>query len=91
MPAKSIAELIALAKQQDGKLTFASTGTGSSVHLAAELFAGMAGVKITHVPYKGSGPALNDLIGGHVAMMFTHHGERRGPRAATAARCGRWR
>jgi tripartite-type tricarboxylate transporter receptor subunit TctC len=71
VPAKSIAELIALAKQQDGKLTFASTGTGSSVHLAAELFAGMAGVKITHVPYKGSGPALNDLIGGHVSMMFS--------------------
>jgi tripartite-type tricarboxylate transporter receptor subunit TctC len=71
MPAKSIAELIALAKQQDGKLTFASTGTGSSVHLAAELFAGMAGVKITHVPYKGSGPALNDLVGGHVSMMFS--------------------
>jgi len=71
VPAKSIAELIALAKRQDGKLTFASTGTGSSVHLAAELFAGMAGVKITHVPYKGSGPALNDLIGGHVSMMFS--------------------
>jgi tripartite-type tricarboxylate transporter receptor subunit TctC len=70
VPARSIAELIALAKRDDGKLTFASTGTGSSVHLAAELFAGMAGIKITHVPYKGSGPALNDLIGGHVTMMF---------------------
>jgi tripartite-type tricarboxylate transporter receptor subunit TctC len=70
VPARSIAELIALAKQQDGKLTFASTGTGSSVHLAAELFAGMAGVRLTHVPYKGSGPALNDLLGGHVTMMF---------------------
>jgi tripartite-type tricarboxylate transporter receptor subunit TctC len=71
VPVHSIAELIALAKQQDGKLTFASTGTGSSVHLAAELLAGMAGVKITHVPYKGSGPALNDLIGGHVTMIFS--------------------
>jgi tripartite-type tricarboxylate transporter receptor subunit TctC len=70
LPARSIAELIALAKKDEGKLTFASTGTGSSVHLAAELFAGMAGVKLTHVPYKGSGPALNDLLGGHVAMMF---------------------
>jgi tripartite-type tricarboxylate transporter receptor subunit TctC len=70
VPAKSIAELIALAKQQPGTLTFASTGTGSSVHLAAELFAGMAGIKINHVPYKGSGPALNDLLGGHVTMMF---------------------
>ncbi len=69
--AHSIKELIALAKRDDGKLTFASTGNGSSVHLAAELFAGMAGVKITHVPYKGSGPALNDLLGGHVTMMFS--------------------
>jgi tripartite-type tricarboxylate transporter receptor subunit TctC len=69
VPAHSIGELIALAKKDD-TLTFASTGTGSSVHLAAELFAGMAGIKLTHVPYKGSGPALNDLLGGHVAMMF---------------------
>jgi tripartite-type tricarboxylate transporter receptor subunit TctC len=71
VPVKSIKELIALAKAEPGKLTFASTGTGSSVHLAAELFAGMANIKITHVPYKGSGPALNDLIGGHVTMMFS--------------------
>jgi tripartite-type tricarboxylate transporter receptor subunit TctC len=71
VPARSVAELIALARREPGKLTFASTGAGSSVHLAAELFAGMAGVKINHVPYKGSGPALNDLIGGHVAMMFS--------------------
>ena len=70
VPVKSIAELIALAKQKPGELNFASTGTGSSVHLAAELFAGMAGIKINHVPYKGSGPALNDLVGGHVTMMF---------------------
>ncbi len=71
VPVHSIGELIALGKQQDGKLTFASTGTGSSVHLAAELFAGMAGVRFNHVPYKGSGPALNDLLGGHVALMFS--------------------
>jgi tripartite-type tricarboxylate transporter receptor subunit TctC len=71
VPVRSITELIALAKQQDGTLTFASTGTGSSVHLAAELFAGMAGLRLNHVPYKGSGPALNDLIGGHVALMFS--------------------
>ena len=71
MPARSVAELIALAKQQPGRLTFGSTGTGSSVHLAAELFAGMAGIKINHVPYKGSAPALNDLVGGHVTMIFS--------------------
>jgi tripartite-type tricarboxylate transporter receptor subunit TctC len=70
VPAKSIAELIALAKKNPGKLNFASTGSGSSVHLAAELFAAMAGIKINHVPYRGSGPALNDLLGGHVTMMF---------------------
>ena len=70
VPAKTIQELIALAKKDPGKLNFASTGTGSSVHLAAELFAAMAGVKINHVPYRGSGPALNDLLGGHVTMMF---------------------
>ena len=71
VPVRSTAELIALAKQKPGELTFASTGTGSSVHLAAELFAGMAGIKINHVPYKGSAPALNDLVGGHVTMMFS--------------------
>ena len=70
VPANSIQELIALAKKGPGKLNFASTGSGSSVHLAAELFAAMAGVKINHVPYRGSGPALNDLLGGHVTMMF---------------------
>ena len=70
VPAKSIPELIALAKKDPGKLNFASTGSGSSVHLAAELFAAMAGIKINHVPYRGSGPALNDLLGGHVTMMF---------------------
>ncbi len=71
VPARSVGDLIALAKQQPGKLTFGSTGTGSSVHLAAELFAGMAGIKISHVPYKGSAPALNDLVGGHVTMIFS--------------------
>ena len=70
VPANSIPELIALAKKDPGKLNFASTGSGSSVHLAAELFAAMAGIKINHVPYRGSGPALNDLLGGHVTMMF---------------------
>ena len=71
VPARSIAGLVVLAKQQPGKLDFASTGTGSSVHLAAELFAAMAGVKLNPVPYKGTGPALTDLVGGHVAIMFS--------------------
>jgi tripartite-type tricarboxylate transporter receptor subunit TctC len=70
VPASSIAELIALAKASPGKLNFASTGSGSSVHLAAELFASMAGIKLTHVPYRGSAPALTDLLGGHVDIMF---------------------
>jgi tripartite-type tricarboxylate transporter receptor subunit TctC len=70
VPANSIKDLIDLAKTNPGKLNFASTGSGSSVHLAAELFAAMAGIKINHVPYRGSGPALNDLLGGHVSMMF---------------------
>jgi tripartite-type tricarboxylate transporter receptor subunit TctC len=70
VPARSVVELIALAKERPGKLDFASTGSGSSVHLAAELFASMAGIKLNHVPYRGSGPALTDLLGGHVAMMF---------------------
>jgi len=70
LPARSIAELIALAKERPGRLDFASTGSGSSVHLAAELFASMAGVKLNHVPYRGSAPALTDLIGGHVSIMF---------------------
>jgi tripartite-type tricarboxylate transporter receptor subunit TctC len=71
VPARSIAGLVVLAKQQPGKLDFASTGAGSSVHLAAELFAAMAGVKLNPVPYKGTGPALIDLVGGHVAIMFS--------------------
>src|SRR5262245_19417764 len=70
VPARSVVELIALAKERPGKLDFASTGSGSSVHLAAELFASMAGIKLNHVPYRGSGPALTDLLGGHVAIMF---------------------
>jgi tripartite-type tricarboxylate transporter receptor subunit TctC len=68
LPAQSIRELIALAKREPGKVTFASAGTGSGTHLSGELFAAMAAVKLTHIPYKGVGPALNDLLGGHVMM-----------------------
>jgi tripartite-type tricarboxylate transporter receptor subunit TctC len=71
VPAKTIPELIALAKQEPGKLTYASAGVGSGIHLGAELFASMAGVKLSHIPYKGSAPALTDLLGGHVAIYFS--------------------
>jgi tripartite-type tricarboxylate transporter receptor subunit TctC len=70
VPVHSIADLIALAKQQSGKLDFASTGTGTSTHLSAELFAVMANVKLNAVPYKGVAPAVTDLMGGHVGLMF---------------------
>jgi tripartite-type tricarboxylate transporter receptor subunit TctC len=69
--ANSAQELIALARKEPGKLNYASAGPGSGIHLASELFAGMAGVKLTHVPYKGSAPALNDLLGGHVDIYFS--------------------
>lgn len=68
--AKTAAEVIALAKAQPGKVTFASAGNGTSIHLAGELFASMAQVEMLHVPYKGSGPAVTDLIGGQVDYMF---------------------
>jgi tripartite-type tricarboxylate transporter receptor subunit TctC len=71
IPAKTIPELIALAKREPGKLNYASAGVGSGIHLGAELFAAMAGIKLTHIPYKGSAPALTDLIGGHVAIYFS--------------------
>jgi tripartite-type tricarboxylate transporter receptor subunit TctC len=70
VPAKNIQELIALAKSKPNELAYASSGNGQSTHLAAELFKTMAGVSMTHVPYKGSAPALTDLAGGQVAVMF---------------------
>lgn len=69
-PAHSIAELIALAKSKPEGLDFASTGTGTSTHLSAELFAEMAGVKLNAIPYKGVAPAITDLMGGQVPLMF---------------------
>jgi len=71
LSARSIGELIALAKTQPGKLNYASAGTGSGIHLGTEYFATMAGIKLTHIPYKGSAPALTDLVGGHVAVYFS--------------------
>jgi tripartite-type tricarboxylate transporter receptor subunit TctC len=67
---KSVPELIQKAKQASNPLTFASSGNGQSTHLAAELFNSMAGIKMTHVPYKGSAPAMTDLMGGQVDVMF---------------------
>jgi tripartite-type tricarboxylate transporter receptor subunit TctC len=70
LPVKNIQELIALAKSKPNQLAYASSGNGQSTHLAAELFKTMAGVSMTHVPYKGSAPALTDLAGGQVSVMF---------------------
>ena len=69
--AKSVKELIALAKAKPGQLNYASAGTGTSPHLTFELFKSMAGIDVVHVPYKGTGPAITDLIGGQVQMMIT--------------------
>ena len=70
-PARNVAELVAAAKDQPGKLSYASFGTGSSAHMTGEMFRVRAGIDIVHVPYKGAPPALTDLMGGHVGMMFT--------------------
>ena len=70
--ANSVAELIALAKQRKGELNYASAGAGTVTHLTAELFKQMAGVDLTHVPYKGSGPAVRELLGGQVQVMFAN-------------------
>ena len=70
VPVSSVQELIAYAKANPGKLNFASSGSGTSIHLSGELFKVMTGVQITHIPYKGSAPALQDLLGGQVQMMF---------------------
>ncbi|WP_420992935.1 Bug family tripartite tricarboxylate transporter substrate binding protein [Cupriavidus sp. 30B13] len=70
VPARNVQELIALAKAKPGGLTFGTPGVGTSLHVAGELFNSMAGVKITHVPYKGRAMAIPDLLGGHITMMF---------------------
>lgn len=70
LPVTSIKELIDLAKAKPGSINFASAGTGSNSHLVGELFAGMAGIKLTHVPYKGTGPAITDTIAGQVNLLF---------------------
>jgi tripartite-type tricarboxylate transporter receptor subunit TctC len=71
VPARSVQELIALARKEPGKLNFGSAGTGSGTHLTGELFASMAAIKLSHIPYKGVAPAINDLLGGHLSMVVT--------------------
>ena len=71
LPVKSVKELIALARSKPGQLNYAAAGTGGSVHLAGELFKSLAKVDMVHVPYKGSGPALIDLLGGQTQLMFS--------------------
>ena len=68
--ANSVAELVALARAEPGKLHFGSSGAGSTNHLAGELFKALAGIDIVHVPYRGAAPAMNDLVAGHIPMMF---------------------
>ena len=70
VPARTLPELIALARSKPGKLNYASSGTGTPYHMAGELFKHMAGVKITHIPYKGSSGARTDVVGGQVDLMF---------------------
>jgi tripartite-type tricarboxylate transporter receptor subunit TctC len=69
-PYTTVADLVAAAKARPGKLTFASQGNGTSAHLAGELFKNLAKVELTHIPYRGAGPAMTDLLGGQVDMMF---------------------
>ena len=76
--ARNLSELIALAKSQPGKINYGSVGIGSLPHLSSELFAGMAGIKLTHIPYKGAAPAMTDLLGGQIQMII-------GPMSASIA------
>lgn len=69
-PAKTVGELIAYAKANPGKVNFGSAGAGTASHITGEYFAASAGIKLVHVPYKGTGPALTDLLGGHIPMAF---------------------
>ena len=83
---KSVPELIAYAKSRPGELTYGSAGTGATTHLTGELFALLANVKLTHIPYQGSGQAMVDLLGGQIQMMFENL-----PGAATQIRSGKIR
>lgn len=86
LPVKSVESLVALARANPGKLTYGSAGAGSALHMAAELFKFLSATDITHVPYKGSAPALSDLMGGQISMMFDSF-----PSAIPHVRSGRLR
>src|SRR5262249_52391847 len=73
-PARSVRQFIDYANANKGKVTFASSGNGTSVHLSGELFKRMAGIEMIHIPYRGAGPALNDLLPGRVDVMFNNIG-----------------
>src|SRR6202051_4309545 len=68
--ARTVAEFVAYARQNPGKVNFGSPGTGGTIKLAGEMFKQMAGIEMTHVPYKGAGPALTDLMSGNIQVMF---------------------
>jgi tripartite-type tricarboxylate transporter receptor subunit TctC len=94
-PSRSVPEFIARAKAEPGKVTYCSSGIGTSLHLAGELFKRMAGIDVTHIPYRGAGPALNDLIPGRVDAIFANfpstlpyvqNGQLRGLAVTTAKR-----
>src|SRR3979411_2318588 len=70
VPAKTMAEFVAYARQNPGKLNCGSAVTGGTIHLAGEMFKQMAGIEMTHVPHKGAGPALTDLLSGNIQLMF---------------------
>ena len=100
LPVKSLADLASYAKSKPDGLTYASNGAGGAAHLFAELMGGELGIKLVHVPYKGLAPALNDIMGGHVQMMFgdfatalplVQAGKLRALGVSTAQRVGRRR
>lgn len=86
VPAKSVQELIALAKAQPGKLSYGSSGAGNAGHLAGELFSGMAGITMVHIPYKGGAPAMIDLLAGQIQLIFSS-----APTAVPQVKAGRIR
>ena len=88
VPAKTVAEFIAYAKANPGNVNMASAGNGTSVHLSGEMFMAMADVKLQHVPYRGSGPAINDLLGGQVQVISIAC--RRSSSTFAPAPCARW-